>query len=158
MNRAYRFKEIREFCGLDQGAMADRVDVKRNTWGRYEAGDMPTGATLDKLAEMGFSVDWLLTGRGSMRGVAGEQVAPVAQDDPGMIVGRGEAILRGLPEYPIPDELQEAIDFIVSLLKKGPRNYPVARFNVMHLASLIDEMLNRSETDSKSDPTKTSMP
>ena len=47
--------------------MAEKVGVSRDTWRRYEKGDVPTGETLLRLSELGFSVDWLLTGTGPMR-------------------------------------------------------------------------------------------
>lgn len=221
---AKRFAAIRGDLGLSQTEMAEKAGVQRDSWRRYEAGALPNGETLERIAAMGFSIDWLLTGKGEMRSGSSngaqhsnairldleerfdkfesflERVAaPISEErlmasaelmairdelrhmassqevpqkyqrradlmldlafgEMAAAERRGTAILRALPEYPIPQELLEAIDFVISLLKKGPRNYAVAHFNVLHLASLIDEILKRREMESKSDPTKTSMP
>jgi len=68
MTIAHRLTEIRAHLGLNQTEMAERVGVKRDSWRRYEGGDTPTGEPLERLARLGFSVDWILTGLGSMRG------------------------------------------------------------------------------------------
>jgi phage repressor protein C with HTH and peptisase S24 domain len=61
-----RFVEVREICGVSITEMAEKAGVGRDTWRRYEAGDLPTGQVLARLREMGFSIDWLLTGEGSV--------------------------------------------------------------------------------------------
>lgn len=51
---------------LSQREMADRVGVTKNTWQRYEAGDLPSATVLLKLASEGINSHWLLTGEGEM--------------------------------------------------------------------------------------------
>jgi transcriptional regulator with XRE-family HTH domain len=86
---AERFAEIRAALGFNGTEMASAAGVNRDTWRRYEAGDLPNGETLSKLAALGFSVDWILTGNGPMRlGLAEESAAfegapsapPIASD------------------------------------------------------------------------------
>lgn len=61
-----RFVAIRKHLGCSQAEAGERVSVSKNSWQRFEAGDVPNGKTLVALTELGFSADWLLTGRGSM--------------------------------------------------------------------------------------------
>lgn len=46
--------------------MADRLRIAKNTWQRYENGDMPSATLLLSLAGEGIDTHWLLTGEGSM--------------------------------------------------------------------------------------------
>ncbi|WP_237902904.1 hypothetical protein [Azospirillum brasilense] len=52
--------------------MSRRFRLGENTWQSYELnGKLPKGETLSELAALGIDMNWLLTGRGSMRTVAG---------------------------------------------------------------------------------------
>ncbi len=64
--RGERFVLVRKHLGGTQHEVATRVGVSKNTWQRYEKGDVPTGATLLALAAEGIDTHWLLTGEGSM--------------------------------------------------------------------------------------------
>lgn len=66
MNISDRFRHMREKWCLSQTDMASRVGVTRNTWQRYEKGELPNGETLLKVAQLGGNVQWLLTGQGPM--------------------------------------------------------------------------------------------
>jgi DNA-binding XRE family transcriptional regulator len=66
MNLSDRFRAMREKWCLSQTDMAIRVGVTRNSWQRYEKGELPNGETLLRLAELGGNVQWLLTGKGPM--------------------------------------------------------------------------------------------
>lgn len=62
-----RLKLIREHLHETQKSMSKRFSLGENTWQAYELhGKLPKGETLVILAEMGFDVNWLLTGGGSM--------------------------------------------------------------------------------------------
>ncbi len=64
---AERFKNIRLQLGLSQKEMADKLDVALSSWQRYEQGvGVAGGDVLQKMAELGFDVNWLLTGTGQM--------------------------------------------------------------------------------------------
>lgn len=67
---AERLKEARKSLGLNASEMADRVGLAaRRSWESYERGQStPKSEILEKLVELGFSPDWLLTGEGTMRG------------------------------------------------------------------------------------------
>jgi len=153
-----RLKQVRDALGETQKTIGGRIGLGTGTWQSLERDNrLPKTETLALLATLGFSIDWLLTGRGDMRiAPAAEQVAQAEQASEEEEIGPGEAILRALPQYPIPEDLQNSLDFIDRMLRLGPRNYPVARVNVLHLAELIDEILSRSELDKRSAPTKTS--
>ena len=61
-----RFRAIRAAEGLSQIAMAKIPTLKG--WQVYELGKrLPGSEAYITLAEMGYSVDWLLTGKGEMR-------------------------------------------------------------------------------------------
>ncbi|MQP67929.1 helix-turn-helix domain-containing protein [Niveispirillum sp. SYP-B3756] len=66
MTVSNRFRSLREKWCLSQTDMASRVGVTRNSWQRYEKGELPNGETLLRLAELGGNVQWLLTGQGPM--------------------------------------------------------------------------------------------
>lgn len=66
MTLSDRFRAMREKWCLSQTDMAIRVGVTRNSWQRYEKGELPNGETLLRLAELGGNVQWLLTGQGPM--------------------------------------------------------------------------------------------
>lgn len=60
-----RLKQIREGMKLTQENIAPLLKVAKNTYQTYESGQrVPDGEALAPLAEMGVSIDWLLTGRG----------------------------------------------------------------------------------------------
>jgi transcriptional regulator with XRE-family HTH domain len=150
MNRADRFRLVREFYHKNQAEMADLVGIRRNTWGRYEAGDMPSGETLDQLSALGFSIDWLLTGKGLM--IEGSVELDPITDIIGEVnhghnpidgepMGRGQQELLKIPKYPIPFDLEEALRSVDGLLRSGPRAYPVALFNAKYLVELIEEKI-----------------
>lgn len=62
-----RLEEIREEMDLSLRDMAKKVGVSVSTWQRLIAdGNPPKGETLLRLADMGFSSDWILTGEGPM--------------------------------------------------------------------------------------------
>ena len=79
-----RLAQIRTSLAINQSAMAKLIGVERDSWRRYEGGDMPNGKPLARLASMGFSVDWILTGEGSMKSSespAQQALAPNLGDD-----------------------------------------------------------------------------
>lgn len=80
MNVADRFKALREKWGLSQMDMASRLGIARNTWQRHEKGELPNGETLQRLAEQGVNIQWLLTGHGSM--MIGDPSATPAEGSP----------------------------------------------------------------------------
>jgi len=76
-----RLEKIRKSLGLSQREMASRLRLGANAWSLWENGTTkPRKRNLNKLKELGFNPDWILTGTGSMHldddGVfeAGEEV------------------------------------------------------------------------------------
>lgn len=58
-----RLKEIRSQSGLSQELFAQKMGVSRRTQAGYEAGEnRPSTSYLQKIAEAGFDVNYLLTG------------------------------------------------------------------------------------------------
>ena len=67
-NMGDRLRAIRSDLGGSQKDMAKRFGLGETTWQTLELqGRAPKGEVLAQLVEMGFSVDWLLTGDGQMR-------------------------------------------------------------------------------------------
>lgn len=85
MTVSNRFRSLREKWCLSQTDMANRAGVTRNSWQRYEKGELPNGETLLRLAELGGNVQWLLTGQGPML------VEAVAPPDAASIPDNGDA-------------------------------------------------------------------
>src|ERR1700761_8347185 len=73
-----RLKLIRAELGHTQKNMSDILGLGIRTWQTYELGNsLPKAETLNQLSALGYSIDWVLTGRGSMypAGLAEEAVA-----------------------------------------------------------------------------------
>jgi|GEM_PF-1435265 len=63
-----RLATIRKSLGKSQREMAIIVTLSHRGWQVIENGkSIPGGQTLEKLMELGFSSNWILTGQGSMR-------------------------------------------------------------------------------------------
>lgn len=105
MNRlSERLKIIRDHIKETQKSMSKRFNLGENTWQTYELyGKTPKGETLAALAELGFDINWLLTGQGNM-----------------MISGDG-------PRIPLPhidDQLVgEAVEFVEQWLAEHGENF-----------------------------------
>lgn len=68
-------KAVREALGETQKTMSSRLGLGETTWQAYERNiNKPGAETLEKVADLGFSIDWILTGRGEMRGGSGAHV------------------------------------------------------------------------------------
>jgi transcriptional regulator with XRE-family HTH domain len=62
-----RFKEIRNHEGQTQKEFAETLGISIPAIQNYESGkSYPTGRILESLAMKGYSIDWLLIGRGEM--------------------------------------------------------------------------------------------
>jgi len=74
-----RLKSIRADIGLNQAEFGDKVGCRRQAVLNYESGnrDIPQGI-FEKIAELGYSVEWLLTGNGVMKA---SEIVFVPDDD-----------------------------------------------------------------------------
>ncbi len=64
---ADRIAEVRAATGLSQRAIAQKIGISVRTWQEIESGkNVPSGETLLKIAELGFSPGWILTREGQM--------------------------------------------------------------------------------------------
>lgn len=65
---AARLKLVRESLGLSQKGLSKKLGVGAGTWQNLEAGgNVPSGETLLRIVELGFSPTWVLTGHGPPR-------------------------------------------------------------------------------------------
>lgn len=67
---AKRFKAIREALNLSQSELAKAIGIGQTNVSRIERGDskgMPSSKVLMYLAEEGFNLNWLATGKGEMK-------------------------------------------------------------------------------------------
>ncbi|QFR32426.1 helix-turn-helix domain-containing protein [Ancylobacter sp. TS-1] len=64
-----RFADIRKALNIPNAtAMSKHLGIGVNAWRTYEeGGGTPSWATLMKLVDLGFSLDWIFTGKGGMR-------------------------------------------------------------------------------------------
>src|ERR1700761_6713836 len=93
-----RLKLIRIELGHTQKNMSDLLGLGVRTWQTYELGNsLPKAETLNQLSALGYSIDWVLTGRGAIRpaGMA-EEAAPFSHMPiDGELMGRvTDAIVR----------------------------------------------------------------
>jgi phage repressor protein C with HTH and peptisase S24 domain len=67
MTIGYRLIKVRG--SMHQSEIATALQIAQATWSRYEKGERtPDAEALQKLSEMGWNVNWILTGKGSERG------------------------------------------------------------------------------------------
>ena len=62
--RGKRFHSIRKCMGESQSEFGARFGVTAMTISNYEKGRMPPSDVLEKLCGIGFSIDWLISGKG----------------------------------------------------------------------------------------------
>jgi phage repressor protein C with HTH and peptisase S24 domain len=85
-----RIRKTREYLGLSQKAISEKLGCSHQAWQGYEAGNnLPGGKILHRLNILGISIDWLLTGRGSLT----DSVAGVEHDDSLAFIPQVEAQL-----------------------------------------------------------------
>ncbi|WP_419798508.1 MAG: helix-turn-helix domain-containing protein [Terasakiella sp.] len=70
-----RFTEIRKNLGVTQKEFADRLGVSLGAVQGYEYGKVPKGEVLQVLLNMGFNLNWLVDGRGTMMRDQSQDVA-----------------------------------------------------------------------------------
>lgn len=62
-----RLRQVREELSFAQKSMSSKLGLGPSTWQKIELGhNMPSGETLLRVAELGFSPSWILTGKGRM--------------------------------------------------------------------------------------------
>jgi transcriptional regulator with XRE-family HTH domain len=70
--RGRRFRQIRKSLGMNQREFGDRFGKTGPAVSNYESDRLPEDKILKKIYDMGFSIDWLISGEGQMRRGAGE--------------------------------------------------------------------------------------
>ena len=71
---------IRKSLSESQAQFGQRFERSASAISLYEKGRLPDDIVLTKLSEMGFSIDWLLTGQGDMKRDGQRPAYPRAQD------------------------------------------------------------------------------
>jgi transcriptional regulator with XRE-family HTH domain len=66
MSIGERITAVRKALHKTQAAMAEAVSVSLSTWQTYEAGAAPKCSVLVRLLDLGFDVNWILSGQGSL--------------------------------------------------------------------------------------------
>lgn len=122
-----RLKAVREFLGETQKTMSRRFHLGENTWQSYELnGKLPKGETLAELAALGIDMNWLLTGRGSMRAAGGR---PESGDGALPPAPRESGVPRPVLDLAL---LSEAIALVEQgLADRGRRLSPRAKGNLV---------------------------
>lgn len=76
-----RLKQVRASLGITQKTMSARLGLGTTTWQSYELGkNLPGTEIYLKLAQMGYSIDWILTGAGTMLRTPLEEKPPGSSD------------------------------------------------------------------------------
>ena len=66
---AARLKQVRKSCGLSQHVFAQQLGVAVRSYRAYELNERALSeVTIGGLASLGVSINWLLNGKGEMRG------------------------------------------------------------------------------------------
>ncbi|UCE18052.1 MAG: PAS domain S-box protein [Gemmatimonadota bacterium] len=71
-DRGQRLRQIRKSLGMNQREFGDRFGKTGPAVSNYELGRLPEDKILKKIYDMGFSIDWLISGEGQMRRGTGE--------------------------------------------------------------------------------------
>lgn len=127
-----RLKQVRGALGETQKNMSTRLGMSENTWQSYERGlGVPKFETLEKLAELGFNPNWIVTGKGPMR--EGDASAPTkSEHQPDDTISKKIAynvIIALAPHFgitrePAQDELAELFLDLCDYLKEGSDSAP----------------------------------
>lgn len=72
-----RFREIRRTLGISNAQMSIRIGMYPSLWSQYEQGTKtPRFDTLQALSSLDISLNWLMTGEGSMFRKSGDRLTP----------------------------------------------------------------------------------
>jgi transcriptional regulator with XRE-family HTH domain len=68
MSKEVRLRQAREYLGISQSEMARRLNIKPQSYNQTELGNGVSfsDALMSEFAELGISMDWVITGRGEM--------------------------------------------------------------------------------------------
>ena len=111
-----RLKKIREKLGKTQKEMGALVSVHERAWQKYEKGaNIPGGEVLQALADLGFNINWILTGKGDMHEHEGEKTVTYGTNKASVDqVNTHEAYLSGTEEQTVMNAVTEVM--------KGPHH------------------------------------
>ncbi|WP_376967670.1 hypothetical protein ABNQ39_36255 (plasmid) [Azospirillum sp. A26] len=127
--------------------MSKRFNLGENTWQTYELyGKAPKGETLAALAELGFDINWLLTGQGSMTISGDGPRMPLPHIDDRLVGEAVEFVEQWLAEHdtkfdaPLKGNLVAAICRLAveEADNERPRINPAAGRQMMWLARQIN--------------------
>ncbi|MDW7712554.1 MAG: helix-turn-helix domain-containing protein [Deferrisomatales bacterium] len=105
-------RETRERMGWSQAELAERTGVSRDTLGRIERGQLPDAEFLGTLSGVArVSCDWLVLGRETRYGQAGERAAP----DESVLAGVIEGVETELRELGVTLEPRKKAELVVLL-------------------------------------------
>ena len=83
MSVSERLRAVREHLGKTQREMSSQLSLGVNTWQTYERDiNLPSAQALLRLADLGFSLDWLATGEGTMLRAAGPTKPAPTEGEP----------------------------------------------------------------------------
>ena len=119
-----RLKEIRQALGLNQLEMARKFDKTQSLWSYYEKGIKPIQSDVYiKLQEMGFNIEWLKNGVGSM----------YLKDKMPIVKNEAEAEKKGLiPFYDI-----DVTAHISEIFTDTPHSAPAYWLDIPHFKGSI---------------------
>lgn len=111
-----RLKKVRMALGMSQKEISDRFGLGESTWAKNErAGRLPKTETLSELADLGFSLDWLMTGVGDMRRAVKGGPTPVSAPDAHLLGRLTDGIVRLYKEMGQGIALHQAVEKAVEL-------------------------------------------
>ncbi len=131
-----RLKKMREFLGKTQKEMAIEIGVSVTAWQNYENGiQCPGGKVLEALARLGFDINWLLIGTGSMKNmsklteIGGELVPQPIEEhlDKNLLALTFKSLMPVFDEFDIKNYEQQAgviTDVYSSILEKNMERTP----------------------------------
>ncbi|WP_297012961.1 helix-turn-helix transcriptional regulator [Thalassospira sp.] len=109
-------KITRIHFGLSQRAISEKIGGSHRSWQEYESGkNVPNGKILTSIAQLGISLDWLLTGEGSMmRGSEAKSEGAIPSHLDKKLIGRlTDKIIRTYRELGMGIAWHEAAEMAV---------------------------------------------
>lgn len=136
-----RARLIRQELKLTQTAIAALLDISLSSWQKYEQGDIEIGTkALRALEKQGFNSQWILSGKGSMKGSSVQEKETFAHENKGKeskiikstFISIMKEVENKLPERELSKSIQileDAIEeaFFIAQTAKTPKEIKSAK-------------------------------
>lgn len=134
---AARLVAVRQALGLTREGMAEKMNWNLNTLANYEQGkNLPDHEFLARLQELGYSLDWIITGHGAMHLIEAKHIEPE---------GAREGTSMAAPAFMLDEDLMaRLVDGITAAYKEAGQGLAPVHLGRM-AARLVNEIVAASD-------------